>query len=71
MDIIDVIRDKIQSGHDGRNRDLTPTLQFLLALRSYATGSFQTVSGNLYGVSMSAAHNAIHDISGGHPKATG
>ena len=63
MDIIDVITDDIQSGHDGRNQDLTPTLKTLLALRFYATGSFQTVAGDLHGVSTSAAHNAIHDVS--------
>ncbi len=39
MDINDVIRDDIQSGHDGRNQDLTPTFKTLLVLRFYATGS--------------------------------
>ncbi len=30
MNIIDIIRDEIQSGHDGRNQDLTPTFKTLL-----------------------------------------
>ncbi len=44
MNIIDIIRDDIQSGHDGRNRDLTLTLNTLLSLCFYATESSKNVS---------------------------
>ncbi len=62
MNIIDIIRDDIQAGHDGRNQDLTPTLRSLLSLCFYATASSQNLSGNLHGMSMSAAHKAIHYV---------
>ena len=62
MNIIDIIRNDIQSGHDGRNRDLTPTLNTLLSLCFYATASSQNLSGNLHGMITSAAHYAIHYV---------
>ncbi len=62
MNIIHIIRDDIQLGHDGWNRDLTPTLNPLLSLCSYATASSLNLSGNLHGMITSAAHNAIHYI---------
>ena len=37
--------------------------QVLIALRFYATGTFQRVTGNLFGVSAFAASTAIHEAS--------
>ena len=42
-----------------RKRSLTPVLQVCLALRFYATGSFQSVVGELIGVDQSTACPAI------------
>ncbi|RMX52253.1 hypothetical protein pdam_00007931 [Pocillopora damicornis] len=42
---------------------LTPMQQVLIALRFYATGTFQRVIGNLFGVSVFAACRVIHKVS--------
>ena len=42
---------------------LTPMQQVLIALRFYATGTFQRVIGDLFGVSVFAACRVIHKVS--------
>ena len=46
-----------------RGMPLTPMQQVLIALRFYATGTFQRVIGDLFGVSAFAACTAIHKVS--------
>ena len=41
---------------------LTPMQQVLIALRFYATGTFQRVIGDLFGVSVFAACTVIHKL---------
>ena len=47
----------------GRLYDLTPTHKTLLALRFYATGSFQQVLADLHGMSIASACRVIHQVS--------
>ena len=42
---------------------LTPMQQVLIALRFYATGTFQRVIGDLFGVGAFATCSAIHKVS--------
>lgn len=46
-----------------RGLPLTPMQQVLIALRFYATGTFQRVTGDLFGVSVFAACRVIHKVS--------
>ena len=46
-----------------RELPLTPMQQVLIALRFYATGTFQRVIGDLFGVSAFAARTANHKVS--------
>lgn len=46
-----------------RGLPLTPMQQVLIALRFYATGTFQRVIGDLFGVSVFAACRVIHKVS--------
>ena len=46
-----------------RGLPLTPMQQMLIVLRFYATGTFQRVIGDLFGVSAFAACTAIHKVS--------
>ena len=46
-----------------RGLPLTPMQQVLIALRFYATGTFQRVIGDLFGVSVFAACTVIHKVS--------
>ena len=46
-----------------RGLPLTPIQQVLIALRFYATGTFQRVIGDLFGVSVFAACRVIHKVS--------
>ena len=46
-----------------RGLPLTPMQQVLIALRFYATGTFQRVIGDLFGVSVFAACKVIHKVS--------
>ena len=63
MNIIDIIKDDIQSGHDGRNQDHTPTLKTLLSVYAFMLQRVPIrLSGNLHGMRTSAAHNAIHYV---------
>lgn len=47
-----------------RGLPLTPMQQVLIALRFYATGTFQRVIGDLFGVSVFAACRVIHKVPG-------
>lgn len=46
-----------------RNLPLSPTQQFLIALRYYATGSFQIVMGDTAGVSKATVSRIVHRVS--------
>ena len=46
-----------------RGLPLTPMQQVLIALRFHATGTFQRVIGDLFGVSVFAACTVIHKVS--------
>lgn len=46
-----------------RNDCVSPINQLLCALRFYATGCFQSVSGDLSGLSTSTAHRIVHKVS--------
>jgi len=46
-----------------RGLPLTPMQQVLIALRFYATGTFERVVGDLFGVSVFAACTVIHKVS--------
>lgn len=45
------------------NNPLSPKLKLLIALRFYATGTFQTVLEDLFGVSQKSVSNCIKDVS--------
>lgn len=61
LDLIDEFKDDIE-GAFFRNTDISPTFQILLALRFFATGSFQRTAGDLHGVSIATAHRIIHRV---------
>ena len=57
------ILDKDLQHQTRRGLPLTPMQQVLIALRFYATGTFQRVIGDLFGVSVFAAWTVIHKVS--------
>ena len=57
------ILDKDLQHQTRRGLPLTPMQQVLIALRFYATGTFQRVIGDLFGVSVFAACKVIHKVS--------
>ena len=57
------ILDKDLQHQTRRGLPLTPMQQVLIALKFYATGTFQRVIGNLFGVSVFAACTVIHKVS--------
>nr|CAD7457176.1 unnamed protein product [Timema tahoe] len=50
--------------NDQRGLPIPSIQKLMLALRFYATGNIQQVSGHLYGVSQATAGNIVHTISG-------
>lgn len=56
------IEDELQHNSD-RNNALPPMLQLLIALRYYATGSFQIVISDLAGVHKSTVCRVVHRVS--------
>ena len=62
------ILDKDLQHQTRRGLPLTPMQQVLIALRFYATGTFQRVIGDLFGVSVFAACTVIHKVSIGYCK---
>lgn len=48
---------------DARGSPLNPRQQIMITLRYYATGCFQTVAGDLIGVSQSTACRIVHKVS--------
>ena len=57
------ILDKDLQHQTRRGLPLTPMQQVLIALEFYATGTFQRVIGDLFGVSVFAACTVIHKVS--------
>ena len=62
MMICDMLQDDLESS-TFRNRDLTPNMKVLMALRFYASGSFQGVIADTFGLSQPSVSRAISDIS--------
>ena len=60
LSMIDDFREELEHGYYAT--DLDASLQILIALRFFATGSFQRVVGDLNGVSISSAHRCIHKV---------
>ena len=58
-----MIHEDLQPAMPGRLYDLTLTHKTLLALRFYATGSFQQVLADLHGMSIASACRVIHQVS--------
>ena len=63
--VIDLVKtlDKDLQHQTRRGLPLTPMQQVLIALRFYATGTFERVVGDLFGVSVFAACTVIHKVS--------
>ena len=51
------------TNHTRRGLPLSPMQQVLMALRFYATGSYERVIGDLFGVTVSTACTVIHKVS--------
>ena len=60
-DLVKIV-DKDLQHKTRRGLPLTPMQQVLIALRFYATGTFQRVIGDLFGVSVFAACTVIHKL---------
>ncbi|XP_069668625.1 putative nuclease HARBI1 [Periplaneta americana] len=60
--LLEQIEDRLEYNTD-RNNPLTPIQQLLLALRFYATGSYQLVIGDVNGVSKSTVSRYVRKIS--------
>lgn len=61
--LTDLLKDELNSTN--RNRSLLPTQQLLIALRYYATGTFQIVCGDTVHVEKSSANMAISKVTKG------
>jgi hypothetical protein len=61
--LLDFLGDDLPEADDNRGRPFTPSTQLLVALRYYATGSFQIVHGDLQGVSQPSACRIVRRIS--------
>lgn len=60
--ILEEVKDKL-TFQSLRNSAVPPLLQLLIALRFYATGSFQMTDGDLFGVHQSTAGRIVHRVS--------
>ena len=61
LTIIDDVQEDLQ-GRLFKASDIPPSLQVLLAMRFFATGSFQRTAGDLHGGSISTTHRIIHKV---------
>ncbi|CAH3196794.1 unnamed protein product, partial [Porites evermanni] len=62
IDLVKILEKDLQH-QTRRGLPLTPMQQVLIALRFYATGTFQRVIGDLFGVSAFAACTAVDKVS--------
>ena len=62
FDLVKILDEDLQH-QSRRGLPLTPMQQVLIALRFYATGTFERVIGDLFGVSVFAACTASHEVS--------
>lgn len=60
--LVEKIQNKIEFP-EYRNNPISPRLQVLIALRYYATGAFQSVIGDLFGVSQKSVSRIIENVS--------
>ena len=65
--LVNFIGDDIPEPENNRGRPLSPRTQLLVALRYYATGSFQIVHGDLQGVSQPSASRIVRSVLGALP----
>ena len=61
MMICDMLQGNLESS-TFRNRALTPNMKVLMALRFYASGSFQGVIADTFGLSQPSVSRAISDV---------
>ena len=61
VQVIDLISEDITHPTD-RNRAISPTLQTMCALRYYATGNFQRVSGDIIGISQPSVSRIVNRV---------
>lgn len=61
LELIDLVRDDLQSG-TYRNQALPPELKILAALRFYASGSFQQVTGDTVHISQPSMSRIITEV---------
>jgi len=61
-ELVEKIRPRIELSNY-RNNPISPKLQVLIALRFYATGTFQIVLGDLFGVSQKSVSRIIWRVS--------
>jgi hypothetical protein len=59
----DVVKDKLRQAVDDRGHPSSTMTQLLVALRFYATGSFQDVMGDGIGISQSHTSVIVKDVS--------
>ncbi|XP_041374252.1 putative nuclease HARBI1 [Gigantopelta aegis] len=62
LDVIDLIRDDIEP-QTSRSHAIPATLQTLCALRYYGTGNFQTVGGDIAGISQPSVSRIVARVS--------
>jgi hypothetical protein len=62
MMICDMLQDDLESS-TFRNRALIPNMKVFVALRFYASGSFQRVIADTFGLSQPSVSRAISDVS--------
>ena len=62
FEVIDLISADIEHATD-RNHAISPTIQTLCALRYYATGNFQKVTGDIHGISQPSVSRIINRVS--------
>ncbi|XP_054272722.1 putative nuclease HARBI1 [Macrosteles quadrilineatus] len=62
LSVLETIEDELEFPTD-KNDCVAPINQLLCALRFYATGCYQSVSGDLSGFSTSTSHRIVHRVS--------
>lgn len=61
--IAEIISDDLNSLHDMRGYPLSPVQQLMITLRYYASGCFQIVAGDLFGIHQTTAGKTVHQVS--------
>ena len=61
--ILNILEDDIQEAEDNRGHPIPPDVQLQVALRYYATGTFQIVCGDVCNVSQSSVSRIVRKVS--------